>query len=236
MAEFPNFGEHCSVKDCNILDFLPFSCPLCEKKFCVSHHLNHGCNLEELRKNDEIRTVNGRSLFVKCGFEDCSQRQYYHVECRGCSKVYCPTHRNTHNCPEFSHKEAPVKPSPLPSSRQAEEPKYPSIKPGSGEAMRRKVAAMRHKSRLMNEYGGNAVSTFIKTPDDSIYPICIPPNRTINHCLIEILRQCNLGPDVRSRAHIRHEKSPDEDFPGHLEIGSLLKKFENGDLLLILDN
>lgn len=108
------------------------------------------------------------------------------------------SHRNTHNCPEYSHNETTTKTTSAPAPKTVESIKYPAVKSGPGEAMRRKVAAMRHKSLLMNEYGGNAVCVFIKTPDGSIYPICVQPSRTVNHCTQDILKQCNLGPDVRS--------------------------------------
>ncbi|PVH65066.1 hypothetical protein PAHAL_2G416300 [Panicum hallii] len=28
--EFPNLGKHCSVGDCNQIDFLPFTCDRCD--------------------------------------------------------------------------------------------------------------------------------------------------------------------------------------------------------------
>ncbi|EDV29400.1 uncharacterized protein TRIADDRAFT_51674 [Trichoplax adhaerens] len=40
-----SIGRHCSVKDCNQLDFLPFTCNDCHKIFCLNHrsHVAHQC-------------------------------------------------------------------------------------------------------------------------------------------------------------------------------------------------
>lgn len=33
---FPNLGKHCSVDDCRLIDFLPFTCDCCHKVYiCV---------------------------------------------------------------------------------------------------------------------------------------------------------------------------------------------------------
>lgn len=44
--EFPNLGDHCFVKTCNRLDFLPMKCDACSNIFCKDHfHYNqHSCN------------------------------------------------------------------------------------------------------------------------------------------------------------------------------------------------
>ncbi|CAB0031221.1 unnamed protein product [Trichogramma brassicae] len=43
--ELPHLGEHCDVKTCNRLDFLPIKCDACEKMFCGDHmsYANHNC-------------------------------------------------------------------------------------------------------------------------------------------------------------------------------------------------
>lgn len=35
--EFPNLGKHCSVEDCKLIDFLPFTCDSCHQVFCLEH-------------------------------------------------------------------------------------------------------------------------------------------------------------------------------------------------------
>lgn len=43
--EFPNLGYHCSVSDCNQLDFLPFTCDRCHQVHCLEHrgYIEHKC-------------------------------------------------------------------------------------------------------------------------------------------------------------------------------------------------
>lgn len=52
---FPNLGKHCSVDDCKLIDFLPFTCDCCKKVFCLEHrsYTTHKC--PKANKND--RTV-----------------------------------------------------------------------------------------------------------------------------------------------------------------------------------
>ncbi|XP_030553612.2 LOW QUALITY PROTEIN: zinc finger AN1 domain-containing stress-associated protein 12 [Rhodamnia argentea] len=42
---FPDLGRHCQNPDCNLLDFLPFTCDGCRKVFCVEHrsYKSHEC-------------------------------------------------------------------------------------------------------------------------------------------------------------------------------------------------
>lgn len=43
--EFPDLGKHCSVDDCKLIDFLPFTCDRCKKVFCLQHrsYTTHQC-------------------------------------------------------------------------------------------------------------------------------------------------------------------------------------------------
>ncbi|CAF4427943.1 unnamed protein product [Rotaria sp. Silwood2] len=53
--ELPQLGEHCSVKTCNRLDFLPMKCDSCSSIFCKDHikYDEHQCPLS-FRKNVQI--------------------------------------------------------------------------------------------------------------------------------------------------------------------------------------
>jgi len=44
--EFPNLGSHCEIKDCKLLDFLPFTCDGCRKTYCLEHrsYSGHKCS------------------------------------------------------------------------------------------------------------------------------------------------------------------------------------------------
>ncbi|KAL4198390.1 hypothetical protein AMTRI_Chr03g45630 [Amborella trichopoda] len=44
--EFPNLGRHCSVDDCRLIDFLPFTCDRCDQVLCLEHrsYSKHHCS------------------------------------------------------------------------------------------------------------------------------------------------------------------------------------------------
>ncbi|XP_076955031.1 zinc finger AN1 and C2H2 domain-containing stress-associated protein 13-like [Bidens hawaiensis] len=52
---FPDLGKHCSVDDCKLIDFLPFTCDCCNKVFCLEHrsYITHKCP----KANKNSRTV-----------------------------------------------------------------------------------------------------------------------------------------------------------------------------------
>ncbi|KAI9282176.1 hypothetical protein BY458DRAFT_486498 [Sporodiniella umbellata] len=43
--ELPQVGKYCQLQNCSSLDFLPVTCPSCQKTFCGDHRLpiNHNC-------------------------------------------------------------------------------------------------------------------------------------------------------------------------------------------------
>ncbi|XP_045110165.1 AN1-type zinc finger protein 2A-like isoform X2 [Portunus trituberculatus] len=50
--ELPHLGTHCAESTCNKLDFLPFTCNLCQKEFCVDHHKYTAHNCTESYRAD----------------------------------------------------------------------------------------------------------------------------------------------------------------------------------------
>lgn len=50
--ELPHLGTHCAEVTCNKLDFLPFTCNLCKKEFCVDHHKYTAHNCTESYRAD----------------------------------------------------------------------------------------------------------------------------------------------------------------------------------------
>uniref|UniRef100_A0A915EPL3 AN1-type domain-containing protein n=1 Tax=Ditylenchus dipsaci TaxID=166011 RepID=A0A915EPL3_9BILA len=55
MAEFPDFGKHCSVPECRLLEFLPMKCDACTSILCSQHILYdaHRCQ-SAYRKNIQV--------------------------------------------------------------------------------------------------------------------------------------------------------------------------------------
>ncbi|GAV57299.1 zf-AN1 domain-containing protein/zf-C2H2_6 domain-containing protein [Cephalotus follicularis] len=43
--EFPDLGKHCTVDECKLIDFLPFTCDRCTQVFCLEHrsYTKHNC-------------------------------------------------------------------------------------------------------------------------------------------------------------------------------------------------
>ncbi|KAI3865189.1 hypothetical protein MKX03_005829 [Papaver bracteatum] len=43
--EFPDLGKHCTVEDCKLIDFLPFTCDRCNQVYCLEHRsfIKHQC-------------------------------------------------------------------------------------------------------------------------------------------------------------------------------------------------
>ncbi|XP_068223907.1 AN1-type zinc finger protein 2A-like [Palaemon carinicauda] len=50
--ELPHLGKHCAEPTCFQLDFLPFTCNLCKKEFCVDHHTYTAHNCAESYRAD----------------------------------------------------------------------------------------------------------------------------------------------------------------------------------------
>jgi len=66
--EFPNIGQHCQVKSCEQLDFLPFKCQLCKGTFCLDHRKfdKHNCPNMHLNKDRTVPLCPICSLPVMC--------------------------------------------------------------------------------------------------------------------------------------------------------------------------
>ncbi|XP_032686590.1 AN1-type zinc finger protein 1-like [Odontomachus brunneus] len=96
--EFPETGKHCSMRNCQLLDFLPFICGHCQATFCKEHlhTISHDClkikspepNLEKL-------------LSFICSKESCKEVSPIQMPCVKCKQHFCLAHRY-HGCLELS--------------------------------------------------------------------------------------------------------------------------------------
>uniref|UniRef100_A0A914Z5I6 AN1-type domain-containing protein n=1 Tax=Panagrolaimus superbus TaxID=310955 RepID=A0A914Z5I6_9BILA len=122
MAEFPNFGKHCSKEDCNMLDFLPVICDACREPYCVNHfqYLNHSCTkaknkdrqvpvcpicckpvpIPQGRSPDEVinahldgNCATPSKRSIPCDLKGCKKREFVEVSCRECKHNFCLSHR-----------------------------------------------------------------------------------------------------------------------------------------------
>eukprot|EP01134_Creolimax_fragrantissima_P007722 CFRG7722T1 len=83
--EFPNAGKHCAQDDCNLLDFLPFTCGQCKKVTCLEHKGYTAHNCSESYKLDikvPVCPVCKSPVPIKRG-EDPNIRMTIHID-EGC--------------------------------------------------------------------------------------------------------------------------------------------------------
>ncbi|KAL3126452.1 putative AN1-type zinc finger protein [Cryptosporidium hominis] len=103
MVEVEEFGIRCSNMECNLIQFLPFECIKCRKKFCIEH-VNSGKHMCE-SKGDYLELDNGfkrkfeekEKAPVNCSMNDCSN---VGIICRKCNKMLCSEHiyESEHEC------------------------------------------------------------------------------------------------------------------------------------------
>jgi hypothetical protein len=122
MAEFPDFGKHCSFKECKMLDFLPVICDACREPFCVNHfqYVSHSCTkaankdrqvpvcplcskpvpIPQGRSPDEVINAHldgncapTTKRSIPCDLKGCKKREFVEVSCRECKHNFCLSHR-----------------------------------------------------------------------------------------------------------------------------------------------
>ncbi|KAF6209907.1 hypothetical protein GE061_015661 [Apolygus lucorum] len=93
--EFPEAGEHCSVSDCNSLDFLPVKCTHCSSVFCKNHFspVSHSCS----QVPDNRVTEKKAAESFQCSQEGCKDGSPLELRCEVCTRHFCPAHRH-HGC------------------------------------------------------------------------------------------------------------------------------------------
>ncbi|RCI06692.1 hypothetical protein CU098_013899, partial [Rhizopus stolonifer] len=118
--ELPQVGKNCNLENCNSLDFLPVTCPFCQKTFCGDHRLplNHQCSqwkqmellqcekcLLLIKASENLsteETVEAKAFDRKCSVKDCHDvdSRIGSILCEGCDGGYCLKHRHpsTHQC------------------------------------------------------------------------------------------------------------------------------------------
>lgn len=99
--EFPETGKHCSIKECKLLDFLPFVCEHCQATFCKEHFhmVSHKC-----LKTENTKLAKEKSINFLCSKESCKETSLIEMPCIKCKQHFCVTHRH-HGCLELSETE-----------------------------------------------------------------------------------------------------------------------------------
>jgi len=96
--EFPETGKHCSIKNCKLLDFLPFVCEHCRAIFCKEHFhmISHECLKTKSTTSNQERSMN-----FLCSKESCKEISLIEMLCIKCKQHFCIEHRH-HGCLELS--------------------------------------------------------------------------------------------------------------------------------------
>lgn len=100
--EFPKTGDHCSMKDCKLLDFLPFVCEHCQATFCKEHF--HMVSHECFAKAKSTTPNQEKSVNFLCSKESCREASLIEMPCVTCKRHFCVEHRH-HGCSELNETE-----------------------------------------------------------------------------------------------------------------------------------
>lgn len=122
VVDLLNLGQHCHVRECNQLDFLPFECSKCKGMFCLDHRTIESHQCKHIKDNDRKAPVcpkckqvliiksptddalerhlkSGCTSLVstgvkkKCSKNGCGNDEYIPFKCSACRKNYCVKHR-----------------------------------------------------------------------------------------------------------------------------------------------
>jgi len=107
--ELPQLGDHCTLENCKLLNFLPFRCDLCALTFCLDHRLPkaHACE-NYVEKDDVDPSMPKEKIKYKCELaEGCKNKELSAVICPKCDKNFCLAHRHPpdHNCHVWKEEE-----------------------------------------------------------------------------------------------------------------------------------
>jgi AN1-type zinc finger protein 2 len=121
--EFDDLGSRCSVSTCRQHDFLPFTCSVCSKQFCDTHHRLHDCDAKakNVQKvplvcptcKDVVQVVpydcptarkaaylaehdcfGKRERSRRCQHSGCRTRPLVRIQCSRCARNFCIPHRS----------------------------------------------------------------------------------------------------------------------------------------------
>eukprot|EP01127_Copromyxa_protea_P010910 TRINITY_DN2708_c0_g1_i6.p1 TRINITY_DN2708_c0_g1~~TRINITY_DN2708_c0_g1_i6.p1 ORF type:complete len:294 (-),score=28.81 TRINITY_DN2708_c0_g1_i6:27-887(-) len=149
-----DIGQHCSYNDCNMLDFLPFTCDRCKEVFCGEHrrYEDHKCAISYDKVvpscplcNQIIHCKPGEDVNAKvnahinqgcpkevtattkkypCSLNLCKSKELQPIYCANCKKQYCMRHK----LPSAHSCSANNRPSSSPSTTKSnQKPPEPSI-------------------------------------------------------------------------------------------------------------
>lgn len=108
------FGTHCNYQYCKQKDFLPFSCSLCAKTYCLEHRtfVDHECPNQPHEKKAIVCPICNKTLQYTSTLSEgevweihaateCDESMYQPPMKKMCPAAKCRTELkavNTHNC------------------------------------------------------------------------------------------------------------------------------------------
>merc|ERR1711881_624439 len=108
--ELYHIGHHCSLPECNKLDYLPFKCEKCSLKFCEDHWLvdQHSCVGKKEEDKSQPKTIKPKNKNRKkknvCCLDGCEGHNLVPMLCNDCGLNFCVKHRfkDEHDCRGFT--------------------------------------------------------------------------------------------------------------------------------------
>eukprot|EP01130_Rhizamoeba_saxonica_P002098 TRINITY_DN11906_c0_g1_i1.p1 TRINITY_DN11906_c0_g1~~TRINITY_DN11906_c0_g1_i1.p1 ORF type:complete len:170 (+),score=10.69 TRINITY_DN11906_c0_g1_i1:38-511(+) len=110
--EFPNLGQHCSFKICQQLDFLPFTCDLCNQSFCNDHkeYTTHQCPNHQTRVDKYVPTCPVcESPVAVFDQEDADAKVWQHIQ-NGCVDIEKKKAKKRRRCRYRKCRDVPLVP------------------------------------------------------------------------------------------------------------------------------
>ncbi|XP_064599072.1 LOW QUALITY PROTEIN: AN1-type zinc finger protein 1-like [Liolophura sinensis] len=152
-------GQHCSVKICKQLDFLPFTCDGCGQIFCLDHRSKdaHSCSMVLVDKT--LPDYEGPKSYP-CSMPDCKGRELMEVICPHCQLNFCLSHRHQveHDCEKLNRGPPPVSKTAehVKQILEAKQNQPPKARKGRGPKSSKtaaKVALMKLKMKACGDKG-----------------------------------------------------------------------------------
>jgi AN1-type zinc finger protein 1 len=104
-----DIGKHCSLPECNMLDYCPFLCQHCAAYHCLKHRMpdQHKCKNNPITNNNNKIIKNKKrkktKMTVRCDVCRKKIKNYvgYPFKCSQCDINVCEEHRlpEYHECP-----------------------------------------------------------------------------------------------------------------------------------------
>ena len=175
--ELPDVGQHCSLPDCNDLDFLPLICNLCQEVFCKLHSSYDSHNCPKWSPSSVDTTTKTFSVAKHCcQLSGCDNSETVEIRCPKCAKNFCMKHRieADHQC-EVRPGDYMPKTAQLVSQILAGKAKPPDHQPKAASGAKSvKSQKTQAKVHLMKIKGKAVGDKSVALPDRVYFQVILP--------------------------------------------------------------